>query len=48
MRSDLAMPKSGSNEHGLSYTDAVLLNKHIQSVFYIFSSNFYDALCSLA
>lgn len=48
MRSDLAMPESGSNEHGLSYTDALLLNKDIQSVFYIFSSNFYDVLCSLA
>ena len=47
-RGRLGSPGAGSNEHSPSYTDAVQLNKHVQSVFHIFSSNFYDVLCSLA
>ena len=43
-RSRLGRPGAGSNEHSPSYTDAVRLNKHIQSVCYNFSSTFYDAL----
>lgn len=46
--SDLVRPRAGPNDHGPSNIEAVPLGKHIQSMFYIFSNNFYDIVYNLA